>query len=151
MSSKEDDGKYDGKYDGKESDVNEYKDNYKPIPPQINVLSIDIEPSAEWTEISSPLDLHICFELDRDAVAAYWVVQFLVDSSHQRIIKILGQTDVDDYPEGESEMNFRASEIDVSGIAPSTLTNYGLLMAVLMVDGEEIASVNMVRRVTLNE
>ncbi|KAJ1385507.1 hypothetical protein B484DRAFT_309292, partial [Ochromonadaceae sp. CCMP2298] len=91
--------------------------------------------------LTSPLALEITFELDRDAVAAYWVVQFLVDSTSQRIIKVLGKTEVEDYPEGESEMCFRVGHVDVSGIPPSTLANSGLLMAVLMVDGEEVASV----------
>lgn len=79
-------------------------------------------------------------------MAAFWVVKFLVDSSHKRIIKILGETAVDDYPEGDSEMFFSVGGIDVSGIPESTLTNSGLLMASLMVDGEEVASVNMVRQ-----
>lgn len=40
-------------------------------------------------------------------------------------------------------------EIDVSAIPASTLTNSGLLMACLMVDGEEVASVNAVVNVTM--
>lgn len=39
-------------------------------------------------------------------------------------------------------------EINVSTIPPSTLANSGLLMACLMVDGVEVASVNMVVNVT---
>lgn len=41
-------------------------------------------------------------------------------------------------------MRFDLDRIDISGIPPSTLTNSGLLMACLMADGEEVASVNMV-------
>jgi hypothetical protein len=151
MSSKEDfkddykDG-YEGKYaEGK--DDNEEKDTYdnydKPNPPTVNVTSIRITPVS--AELTSALKLDITFELDRDAIAAYWEIKFLVDCTHRRIIKILGQTAVDDYFEGESDMTFSTSSIDVSGISPSTLANSGLLMAVLMVDGEEVVSINMVR------
>ena len=41
-------------------------------------------------------------------------------------------------------MRFRTDGIDVSGILPSTLANSGLLMAVFVAEGEEVASVNMV-------
>lgn len=43
---------------------------------------------------------------------------------------------------------YQVDEIDVSAIPPSTLANSGLLMACLMVDGIEVASVNMVVNVT---
>lgn len=126
-----------------DSDDKECFDNYdKPAPPTVNVTAIKIHPAK--AELTAGLKLDITFELDRDAIAAYWEVKFLVDCTHARIIKILGQTNVDDYFEGESDMSFSVSSIDVSGIAPSTLANSGLLMAVLMVDGEEVASVNMV-------
>ena len=123
---------------------------------------------------------------------------------------VLGRTKVEDYSEGENEMNFDVSKqahilrtcvmsalcvcvcvvhvcvsyvfnthlvvyhsqcclltschvycythppthqtetVDISGISPSTLTNSGLLMACLMVHGEEVAAVNMVVNVTSN-
>lgn len=91
----------------------------------VNVLSINIAPSDEEVELSAELDLRISFELDRDVIAGYWVVQFLVDTSSRRIIKVLGQTDVEDYPEGESDMSFYTSRVDISGISPSTLSNSG--------------------------
>ncbi len=132
-------------YDDEEIFCSDYKDCKEDDfdVPQVKVLNIDIRPKGV-TSISSPLDLQIQFELDRDAVAAYWVVQFLVDSSHSRMIKVLGETPVEDYPDGESEMTFHADTIDVSGISPSSLTNSGLLMAVFMVNGREVATVNMV-------
>lgn len=111
--------------------------------PRVNVLRIDVGQRGV-VPISAPLELRIEFELDRDVVAASWVVQFLVDSSHSRLIKVLGETSVEDYPDGESEMVFRADSIDVSGIEPSALTNSGLLMAVFMANGKEVANVNMV-------
>jgi hypothetical protein len=55
---------------------------------------------------------------------------------------------VEDLVDGESEMEFSCPSIDVSGIAPSTLANAGLLMAGLFVDGNEVATVNMVVMVT---
>lgn len=59
----------------------------------------------------------------------------------------MGETEVDDYPEGDNTMDFSVARIDISGIPPSTLTNSSLLMACLVVDGEEVASVNMVTNV----
>eukprot|EP01038_Epipyxis_sp_PR26KG_P016465 gene16465-22460_t len=130
--------------DSKDLGIGEDVGEYVPIVPQINVTSIQLDPSGP-VELSSPLQLKIIFELDRDAIAANWIIQFLVDSTHNRIIKILGETPLDDYIEGsESEMEFNIPFIDVSGIPPSTLTNSGLLMAKLMLGGEEVASVNMV-------
>lgn len=143
MSSKED-GKC--SFDSKSADDGDEKESYdgydKPEPPKIDVTSVKFDPVE--AELTAALRLNIVFELDRDAVAAYWVVQFLVDSSHRRIIKILGETPVEDYPDGESEMSFSVDDVNVSGISPSTLANSGLLMAIFMVDGEEVASVNMV-------
>ena len=112
--------------------------------PRVDVLDIKIGPKS-LSEISTPLTLDLKFELDRDVVAGYWVVKFLVDSSYNRIIKVLGETPVEDYPDGESEMHFEASSINVDGIKPSTLTNAGLLSAVFMANGVEVATVNMVR------
>ncbi len=147
MSSKYDDD-FDCKSEGKDNDRDCYYDgkedkdaNYDP--PKITVTGIKINPSDE-TNITDPLSIKIDFELDRDVVAGYWVVQLLVDSSHNRIIHKLGETAVEDYPDGESEMFFTTDKIDIDGISPSTLTNSGLLMALFMVDGEEVASVNMV-------
>jgi hypothetical protein len=95
------------------------------------VLSINIAPS-DAVDLSAALDLRISFELDRDVIAGYWVVQFLVDTSSRRVIKVLGQTDVEDYPEGESDMSFYTSQVDISGISPSTLSNSGGYDSVLM-------------------
>jgi len=111
--------------------------------PVVEILDIDIQPNAA-VEVSSPLHLRIKFNLDRDVVAAYWSIKLLVDSSHKRIIILLGDTDVEDYPDGESEMFFSTKFIDIGSIEPSTLTNSGLLMAVLVVNGEEVLNVNMV-------
>ncbi len=147
MASKFDDGE-DGKYsdDGKEDkDYIDDKDSKDTdiIPPRVDITGIDIRPSG-CVDISSPLKISIKFELDRDVVAAFWKIQFLVDSTNTRIIKVLGETEVEDYPDGESDMNFSVKSIDISGISPSALTNSGLLMAVFVADGEEVVSVNMV-------
>jgi hypothetical protein len=112
--------------------------------PQVNILEIDIRPN-KVVDVSSALSLRIKFELSRDVVAAYWSIRLLVDSAHHRIIQMLGQTDIEDYPDGESEMVFKVDSINIDNIPPSTLTNTGLLMAVLMVEDEEVATVNMVR------
>lgn len=117
--------------------------------PQINILRIEISPKGA-VPISSGLDLKITFELDRDVVAAFWSVKYLVDSSHSRLIKVLGETDVEDYVDGESDVRFHTDTIDVAGIEPSTLTNSGLLMATFMANGKEVASVNMVSRFWTN-
>lgn len=43
------------------------------------------------------------------------------------IREVLGETPVEDYPEGDSECYFSTETIDVSGIAPSSLANSGML------------------------
>jgi len=142
MSSKED-YESDGKYDEKEEKYDKDCGDFALDAPRVDVVSIIIEPSGE-NRIDSPIDLKIKFELSRDVVAAYWVLQLLVDSTNSRIIKILGETSVEDYPDGESEMSIYIDEVNVSGIPVSTLANSGLLMAKFMADGDEVISVNMV-------
>jgi hypothetical protein len=115
--------------------------------PKVDVTHIVIIPEKK-VPIGDPLSLTINFSLDKDVVAAYWVFKLLVDSSYKRIIKVLGESRVDDYPDGESDVTFSVDEINVSAIPPSTLANSGLLMACLMVDGAEVTSVNMVVNVT---
>ena len=111
--------------------------------PQVNVTEIIIRPNKA-VEVSSRLSLDIKFELDRDVVAAFWTFKLLVDSAHSRIIQVLGQSEIQDYPDGESDVQFSVEQIDISHIPPSTLTNSGLLMATFVVDDEEVATVNMV-------
>jgi hypothetical protein len=111
--------------------------------PLVTITAIDIRPQG-IVPVTAPIDLSIQFELDRDVVAAYWVVQFLVDSCHSRLINVLGETNVEDYPDGESDMHFSVSAVNVDNIEPSQLTNSGLLMAIFMVNGKEVACVNMV-------
>lgn len=143
MSSKYDDD-CDGKFDEKEEKYEKECSEYIPDVPKVEILAISIEPSGV-NAVSDPIDLRIKFELGRDVVAAYWILQFLVDSTNARIIKILGESPVEDFPDGESDMRIYVENVDVSGIPISTLANSGLLMAKFMADGEEVASVNMVR------
>lgn len=117
--------------------------------PKVDITSLTIEPTRGI--VDGPLELGISFHLDRDVVAGYWEVKFLVDAASSRIIKVLGRTKVEDYPEGESDMHFEADCVDISGISPSTLTNSGLLIASFMVHGEEVAAVNMVVNVSNND
>jgi hypothetical protein len=127
------------------SDDNDSKSNYNQQKQlvKIDVTKINIEPSGV-VDLSSPLELNIGFELDNDVNESYWIIKLLVDSCDKRIIKILGKTELEDYLEGDSDMFFNADNIDVSGISPSVLANSGLLMACFIVNGKEIASVNMV-------
>ena len=88
MSGKEDgsaDGKYDsssGKYDDEEiTDVGE-----RVPPPKIEIISINFDPAIG--PLSGPLELKMKFELDRDVVAGYWIIRFLVDSCDRRLIKV---------------------------------------------------------------
>jgi hypothetical protein len=111
-------------------------------PPKVDITQIDV--NGDKMAITSPLDLRITFTLDRDVVCANWAVKFLVDSAESRLIKILGETPVEDYPDGESDMTFTIDYVDVSDITPSTLTNSGLLIATFRVDGDEVANVNLV-------
>lgn len=56
-------------------------------PPTVNVSRIVLRPNGP-TEISSPLELRINFDLDRDVIAGYWIIKFLVDSADKRIIRV---------------------------------------------------------------
>lgn len=111
--------------------------------PIVNVLDLKVEPSTP-VDISAGLSLSILFEIDRDVIAGHWIIQYLVDSSSSRIVRILGETSVEDYTEGENEMRFEVPAVDIDGIEPSALTNAGLLMAKLMANGDEVISVNLV-------
>lgn len=109
----------------------------------VDVLKIEYEPDT-IVDVSSSLDLRIVFTLDRDAIAAYWSIKLLVDSCENRLIKVLGETAIEDYPDGESEMNFHVDSIGISDIPVSVLANSGLLIATLHVDGDEAINVNIV-------
>jgi hypothetical protein len=76
------DEKYDSIHDDDDSEYN----CKKIIPPKIEILSINFEPAVG--SLSGPLELSIKFELDRDVVAGYWIVRFLVDSCDRRLIKV---------------------------------------------------------------
>ena len=77
--------------EGKESidviDDGKYDEGERIPPPKVNVIAIEINPSS-IEPISEQLELRISFDLDRDCVASYWVVKFLVDSSNSRIIRV---------------------------------------------------------------
>lgn len=75
----------DEKYDSKHDDDSEYNCK-QTTPPKIEILSINFEPAVG--SLSGPLELSIKFELDRDVVAGYWIVRFLVDSCDRRLIKV---------------------------------------------------------------
>ena len=78
----------DAKDNGKESYEDEGKwDTDNMPPPTVNVLAIEIKPSG-IASISSPLDIKISFEVDRDCIASFWTVKFLVDSADKRIIRV---------------------------------------------------------------
>ncbi len=51
------------------------------------MISVDIGPSAN-SEVDAPLHLNIRFELDRDCIAAFWVIKFLVDAADKRLIRV---------------------------------------------------------------
>jgi hypothetical protein len=60
--------------------------SFEPNPPRINITAIEIDPVE--AEITKPFRLRIAFDLDRDCVASYWCVKFLVDSGEKRVIKV---------------------------------------------------------------
>ena len=140
-------------------------------PPNIEITSIKID--GKCRPVTDELDLSISFEVDRsifllsincsllhalsllsmlthipydlrDVVCANWVIKFLVDTTENRLIRILGETSVEDYPEGESEMHFHVDSVNIDGIPRSTIANSGLLIATFMADGGEVACVNLV-------
>jgi hypothetical protein len=70
----------DGKYAEEDDDLR---------PPMVNILGITMDPPFDTVgDVSGPLSLRMQFELDRDCVAAYWQVRFLVDSCDRRLIKV---------------------------------------------------------------
>ncbi len=75
----------------------------------------------------------------------------MVDTAENRLIKILGETSVEDYPEGESDMNFHVDNVNIDGIPQSTIANSGLLIATFMADGGEVAGVNLVINVYVDK
>ena len=131
-----------------EKSTDYYDDDSKHIidPVNVEITSIRIHPLKGG--VTDGFDLEIDFHLDRDVVAGQWIIKFLVDMTHQRLITVLGETPVEDYMEGSNDMSFSTSLVDISHIKPSTLANSALLMACLKVDGEEVMSVNIVANVT---
>jgi hypothetical protein len=119
-------------------------------PVQIQVTSLQVSP-LKSNDVSSGFKLEIDFNIDRDVIAGMWVIKFLVDLTNKRLIKILGETEVEDFMEGDNSMSFVAKGIDISDITPSTLANSALLMACLIADGEEVISINIVVNVTKNK
>lgn len=69
-----------------DDDIVEEKGGDEIDPPKIEVLGIEVEPVMG--PLSGPLEIRIRFELDRDVIAGYWVVRFLVDSSDRRLIRV---------------------------------------------------------------
>lgn len=82
---KGDEGKSGSKYDEDEIEFGA-KGGYEPTPPTITVSSVEIDPVQSG--LSEPFNLKIKFELDRDCIAASWIIKFLVDSGHKRVIKV---------------------------------------------------------------
>ena len=137
----------DSRADNKAEEEEIYRDDSKEVDPAdypgIEVTDLVISPSKICL-VDEGLELKISFELDRDVIAGFWGVKLLVDSCDNRIIKILGETEPEDYPAGDSDMIFNVDSISVDDIPPSTLTNSGLLMCCFMADGVEVATVNSV-------
>ena len=133
--------------EGKEADLEFYGDDSKQVDPEdypaIEVTELSLKPS-KVCPVAEGLEVKVVFELDRDVIAGFWSIKLLVDSCDNRIIKILGETEPEDYPIGESDMYFSVPTIPVDDIPPSTLTNSGLLMCCFMADGVEVATVNSV-------
>ena len=97
-------GKFDGGKDGEDNYYDDSGSAKSCPPPRIEVLNI--ETNEDVTRLTDSLELKISFSLDTDVVCAYWVIKLLVDSADARLIKILGETAPEDYPEGDSEMYF---------------------------------------------
>ena len=112
----------------------------------VDVTGIVIEPNE--CDLSERLELEVDFSLDRPLCDAQWEIRYMVDSVQRRHVIILGETELEDYPEGASSFLFSVPRIDVSGIKPGSLTNAGLLTASLRADGREVMDLNMVVQVT---
>ena len=115
--------------------------------PEMDVSSIEV-PSDPEDGSSCPLEgalsIKIRFASPVYVGHSHWVVKLLVDCANERLIKILGETETEVLDKGESVMSFSTPAIDFSGFKKSQLANAGLLMAGLVVGGEEVCTVNMV-------
>jgi hypothetical protein len=80
------DAKYSGKYDDEDDIVESRGVGDRQPPPKIEVLDIEFDPPSG--PLSGPLELKIKFELDRDVVAGYWIIKYLVDSCDRRLIRV---------------------------------------------------------------
>mgnify|MGYP000439289494 CR=1 FL=1 len=122
--------------------------------PEVDVHSIILPSDPEGgtdKPLGSALELIINFSLDMCVRDALWEVKFLVDCANERVIKILGCTPRETLVKGKNTMRFTADSIDFSSIKKSTLANAGLLMAGLLIEGEEVCTVNMVVNVSQND
>ena len=114
--------------------------------PEIDVSSIEVPSDGEdgtKVPLSHELSLKIVYTSDID-VNAHWEVKLLVDCASERVIKVIGETPRERLNKGRNELFFKTGKLDFSGFKASSLGNAGLLMACLVVAGEEIAGVNMV-------
>lgn len=133
--------------EGKDDEIAIYADDTKEVGPAdypgLEVIRFGFKP-AKICPVEESLAINMQFELDRDVIAGFWTIKLLVDSCDNRIIKKLGETEPEDYPAGESDMEFSCPRIEVDDIPPSALTNSGLLMCGFVADGIEVATFNCV-------
>lgn len=133
-----------GNYASESKTVEEYfPDDTKEMAEElarVDIISVALGADGDEEPLEAPIELKIVFELDRDVVAGYWSIKFLVDSCDARVVRGLGDTNMEDYIEGENDVYFTCDTLDFSGIAPSALTNSGLLIAVFLADGKGTCS-----------
>ncbi len=130
---------------------NDYKGSKDDRIVEIDVKDIRIPSERDETLLMSPLDIEVDFNLDCDVNNAQWCLKLLVDCAMSRQIKILGETKITEYNRGSNTFEYSIEHIDLSGFKKSTLANAGLLMMGLEVNGEEIATINLVVDVTKNK
>ena len=102
-------------YYGDDAKCDSYNDD---IAAKVDLISVTFNENNKSNKndlplVDDPIELKIVFELDKDVICANWIIKFLVDSCDKRIIKILGDTPVEDYLEGENEMYFNCDSIDM--------------------------------------
>ncbi|ETI49850.1 hypothetical protein F441_06464 [Phytophthora nicotianae CJ01A1] len=114
--------------------------------PTVDVTAVDISPNP--AALTDELNLEVDFHLDVPVTNGVWDIEYLVDSVTKRHIIKLGQVEATNYARGDNHFQFSTSQINISGIQPSQLTNCGLLIAAFKGESGDILDLKMVIQVS---
>eukprot|EP00698_Gefionella_okellyi_P006008 TRINITY_DN15458_c0_g1_i1.p1 TRINITY_DN15458_c0_g1~~TRINITY_DN15458_c0_g1_i1.p1 ORF type:complete len:150 (-),score=28.29 TRINITY_DN15458_c0_g1_i1:35-430(-) len=110
--------------------------------PNINVSRLDAQPNN--CPLTDPLTLEIDFSTDGLIQAGVWEISYIVDHTATRHLIEMGKSSPTVYTVGDHKFAFTVPSINVTGIKRSSLSNMGLLLAVLKDGDEEVIQISMV-------